>query len=638
MFGSLQIFKNLALSLQIRQWISENNALIVKIDAVERIPLLWPMKNIPPPLQSLLDKIELHLEAASALPKTIALVRSRSILIWKMLGIKYRITQHHRHSIPSYAANLSIITALALRWQQQHPIHSKESLSIEINSQLRLTALYPEFIELLLVDSAFSENFLCWLLQDYNPVEPFIQYPASQQLLVACNLSGRLQKAHPNALRIFTSCNEKYLAILVEGRYVNMLELEEHVVLKGKWVLSLKEIFDIFSEKNYKTGKLEFFSAGILNWNAHKLGYWNDEIKEYIPINLDLPEWWKQLPILETLEKGAVRQRYGFAADGKHWIAAASATRGSLTLDYENSHAFLEVAIPMHDGRYAIYDFGKVATVFPKNTLDTLIIFANSVHATIAYPDDNAYYTHRQHAQHSFPLTALQAENLMNLIKNDIFKARSKNFIYQIESENCAKWVQTTLEKVVGIDRVPNMFVMPLIETEPQSGMAAVFSVLRLFPRDLPSRILITLHIPLGAWRGKWIIEEGKKVWKALNAHPFWHTGLVYLPALLHKQRSVGSLSVVNGGQNGSLLRIHSFKAAQQNFELAKKLPMLGHAPYRALQSAMDNHSPAQHQHSLKYPAALAKAYVSTCSVPLQARGSTFLHRTHLNRTFHLVK
>lgn len=615
--------KVLANRLTLRQWIKRTKGLIQKLDAVERIPLLWPVAGPLLAQEHLLRKVQSALAEINTYPVTLTLLRARTELTWKYLALIYRLRQSSSIQPTIYQQYFQMVSDLALQWQQKHPLHSSPALHLKDLAQFKLLAHYPEFIELLLVDSAFCDYFFKWILQDHNPVEPFVQYPASQELLVQSNLSGRLQKANPSALRIFTSGQEKYLGLLIEGRYANMLELEEHVVLRGKWVISLREIFNVFSVKSHIAGNLEFFTAGITNWNANKLGYWSEEIKDHITIDVNAPEWWKQLPILESLEKNAVRQRYGFAADGKHWIVAATATRGTPTLDYDNSHAFLEVAIPLQDGRYGIYDFGKVATFIPKTTMDTLIIFADSIHATVAYPDDNAYYTHRQRAQHSFPLTRSQAACLMGHIRNDILKSRTNNFIYQIESENCAQWVQTTLEKVFGVNKVPNMFVMPLIESEPQSGMRAFFSFLKLFPRNLPSKLLIALHVPLGAWRGKWIVEEGKKVWKALNKHPFWDTGLVYLPALLHKQRRGGSLSIVNGGTDGALLRTYQLKITQEEYSHSTNSPKPGYVPYHVRQVSINHFSPFQYQLSLKLSKALTKAYVSKSVIAWLARGPT---------------
>lgn len=555
------LFAGVYVRSQIRRWIQDTLVLIAKLDEIEHVPLFWPLHHqIPKPLEDILAKVDNQLSQSVHLPTTNDLAQARLELKRRALALRYRL-DHQRDQYST--AHFNILEKMALKWFEEHPLHFSDTIPHSIYEQLKIAACYPAFVDLLFSYSKLMAEFQTWTLQDRNPTEAFIEYPAMQTLLVESNLAGRLQRAYPAGLRILTSGNQKFLAMLFEGRYVNILEMDETVTLKGEWSLTIREIFDIFRSKTYGAGDLEFFTTGVTNWNAHRLATWKAVEKEYKPINVDMPHWWNELPILQVLSKTEARQRYGFAVDGKHWVAAATATRGTATLDYDQSHAFLEVAIPMRDGRYAIFDFGKFATVFPKNMFETLLLFANSVHATIAYPDENAYYTHRQHAQHAFALSPSEAHTLMEIIRKDILSGRSKNLVYQIESENCAKWVQTTLQGVLGIQAVPNMFIMPLIEAEPKGPVYGLFKLLRMMPSDLPSRILVKLHFPLGAWRGNWIEEGGKRVWKALNNHPFWHSGLVYLPAFLHKQRTTGLLPVINGGQTGVLLRKHHISTSQ---------------------------------------------------------------------------
>lgn len=553
---------------------------IAELNTVERIPLFWPLNgHIPEMVQTRLEQAENLLRGSIELSATQSLAKIKFNLKRRTIALKYRLQNHSSKAAPDFFS-LSALEAISLRWHNDHPLHRTTKLSHAEFSELRIAASYPDFVNLLFEDSELQEEFLQWVLRDHNPVEPFIQYPFMQEKIVASNLSGRLHRASPSALRILTGENRKYLALLIEGHYVNILEGEEKVTLKGNWTLNVDEIFSIFASKTYGAGNLEIFTPGLINWNAHLLAYWDALKGEHVPIDINQPQWWVQLPLLEVLDKSQMRRRFGFAVDGKHWIAAATATRGTPTLDYDQSHAYLEVCIPLQDGRYAVYDFGKMARVFPKNFFETMLIFANSVHATVAYPDENTYYTHRQHAQHAFALLPSEGERLMQIIRRDILKSQEANFVYQIESENCAKWVQTTLQTVLGIDRVPNMFIMPLLDAEPQSPVASLFGLIKKLPSNLQPIVLTRLHFPLGAWRGTWIVEGGKKVWKALNRHPFWHTGLVYLPAFLHKQRQTGTLAIVSGGIEGVLLRKHQLILKRTLF--SHKPPMPGFVPYHA--------------------------------------------------------
>ncbi len=606
--------RNLLLRLESKRWTAQAIALCNRLDAIEKVPLFWPLNGtVPQPLEEILDKVRSHLLEPNNFPPSKKLDQLKFALRRRLLALDYRLQPKKGHPSELHLVKLE---RLAEKWYEENPLHHREMIPHSVQKQLKAASCYPAFVDLLFEDPELLKTFEIWTLRDRNPTEPFIEYPAMQSLLVDSNLAGRLQRAYPAGLKIVTGGNQKYLAMLFEGRYLNILEEDETITLKGGWSLTLREVFTIFKNKNFDPGGLEFFTGGVTNWNALKLAWWNDLEKCYMPIDVEQPKWWLELPILQVLDRSEARQRYGFAVDGKHWIAAATATRGTVSLDYDQSHAFIEVAIPMRDGRYSIFDFGKFATTFPKNMIETLLLFANSVHAAIAYPDENAYYTHRQHAQHAFVLSPSEAETLMEIIKKDILKGREKNLVYQIESENCAKWVQTTLQDVLGL-KVPNMFIMPLIDAEPQGPVYGLFSLLRMMPYDLPSRILVKMHYPLGAWRGTWIEEEGKRIWKALNNHPFWHSGLVYLPAFLHKQRTTGLLPVVNGGRSGVLLRKHqldkcaatalkieeisSSKEGKNLLEPGNKLPL--QIMQESLRNAMPLSASSLHSGPLQDPA-----------------------------------
>jgi hypothetical protein len=235
--------------------------------------------------------------------------------------------------------------------------------------------------------------------------------------------------------------------------------------------------------------------------------------------------------------------RYGSHLDGTNWNAAATASRSSPSLDFEKTHAYIELAIPMGGGQYAIYDFGKFAYEFPGSVAENLTFFCRTVPATVAYPDENIFYTHRQHAQYSFELTSKQGFDLMEEIAQDIRMSRVGNFVYQIESENCAKWSHEKIAAVVGDGRMPNLFKIHLLNTEPEGACRVLFSLIKKIPDKWQTPLLSSLHLPFGASETQQVIENGVLVEKSLRTHQFWNTGVVYLPAFLLHQKYQGQFA-----------------------------------------------------------------------------------------------
>lgn len=493
-----------------------------------------------------------------------------NLLNRNMIALQYRIEEFNGglDKIPSKPDLVKQLEDLVREWKSHQEIIYDKAVTQSDKNKIEEACQYPEFVKLLFKDEKLKISFMNWAIRDKISVAPFIEFPAMQRKIVESALNGRIGRMGGTSLKISKENQSqdiiKVLTLPIEGRPINILDEFKIITFRGNYSLSIRQIFDSFKNKYKEVGNIEFMSDGIINWNAHLLGWWDADKNDYNIINLKQNAWWLQLPIFEIINKKEAHNRYGWHLDGKLWNAAATASRESASLDFERTHAYLEIAIPMDNDHYAIYDFGKFAIKFPTSFFENLKIFCHNVHATIAYPDENVFFSHRQHANHSFPMTPEEGFHLMRIIKTDIINSMEKNFVFQIESENCAKWSQESLEKVLGSHRVPNLFKMSLLHTEPVGLVENIFGMIRKLPKTLQTRVLTALHIPFGATRGIWIVENGKKVYKSLNSHPFWETAEVYLPAFLHKQKENGAFTDAKGMPGISNNHAHAVDLALQ--------------------------------------------------------------------------
>lgn len=429
--------------------------------------------------------------------------------------------------------SLMDLHSLAIDWKKNHPAIAKPLLTAKEMSHLQKTAEYPLFVKLIKTSLQIKDKFLHWILCDGNDAGPFIEFPSTIDRLIESRLSSRLGLYPEATLRMETAPGGKVLSLPFEGRYQSILDPEARITFRGGYTLTMDEIFQVFANKETEVGSLEYFREGICNWNIHRLAYWDAHVEHYIPIDIHQKYWWEQMPVFELLNRRQMMKRYGVDLKPHEWIASAVATRGRPNLDYEETHAFLEVVIPRKDGLYAVYDFGKLATEYPENALDRIAMMTKTVHATVAYPDDSIFYAHRQRGFHPFALTNSEGLALMDLLKQDILSARQMNMVYQIQSENCAKWVHTRLVAVLGKQKVPDLFRMQLLDTHPQGPVSLLFRGIKCLPKKWQVPLLMFLHLPLGAFRRIWIEEEGVQVSKSLRTHVFFKTGQIFLPALL---------------------------------------------------------------------------------------------------------
>lgn len=527
-----------------------NKKLIQAIDKTESYPVrFYRHKKTAAPQQC--DYTFLIKQAKAILDKEDhgLLSESDSCLQRRAIALLYRLGAINGGINPeqqSDSLSFSLYCAGA-KWKENHPILTVNTLSPGDMDKLREASRYPFFANWLERHPKDAEDFFTWALRDNGNVGLYICYPHLQEMLVASHLNGRLGRYGSTHIAIecravagSSDLEERLVTLLCEGKPVNILDQKNTVTFRGPLTLTVKQIFHYFRNKDFAVGPLELLKNGVTHWNAHTWSWGDKKGGQEQGINLEDPKWWQQLPPFEVLSMQQAKERYGSHLDGNMWNAAATASRGSPNLDFDQSHAYLELAIPLNNGNYAIYPFGKFAIKFPSSLLQAFATIGHTVPATIAYPDENVFYTHRQHAHASFALTPQQGLNLLERIKKDMIKGQKSNFVYQIESENCAKWLQENLKAVLGT-RVPNLYRMPLLHTEPYGLVGSVFRGIRSLPKSWQVPVLTTLHLLLGASKKTWIYERGKKVCKSLTRHPFWRSGDVFLPAFLHKQCEEGN-------------------------------------------------------------------------------------------------
>lgn len=547
--GSLKQQIRTILNLEENRIRSNAISLSKMLDRLESIPLHLRKANQTFDYKSILESARIILTQMKAF-NTRETVKARNGLRRRFIGLRYRLEGilggiHKSH--------LSVhlwhkLVEIAEVWKKKQHIYADNALNNREIKRLKQSGVYPEFIDLLTTDDHLMNTFMKWIIRDNINPTPFIEYPASQELISKSHLSGRIGRLGGEQLKVqkigIEQWEQKLLTLPFEGKDHSILDTKSIIVFPGNLGLTVEEVFDVFKHKNKTVGELEFMADGIVSWNVHRLGRWQVHLGDWALIDISQRAWWRQMPVFEKLTKEEAVNRYNRRLDDVQWVVAACASRGSKTLDYNSSHAHIEVAIPTGENEFSIYNFGKLATYFPGSVFDSMTFFCTTTLATVAYPDENVFYTHRQHANFAFTVTPEEGFRLMDAIKEDIQKSRDRNFVYQIESDNCAKWTHETLVKALGEKRVPNLFVMPLLDSEPKGLVNHIFKFIKTLPTGAHVPVLTLLHKPLGASKGVWIHENGQKIYKSLDNHEFWKTGKVFLPAMLHKQKE---LELVHG-------------------------------------------------------------------------------------------
>lgn len=431
-------------------------------------------------------------------------------------------------------------------WKKTLPIFPEKRLDAVEKSQLRDASRYPYFAQLVLQDCELAEEFFLWALRDRIEIRPFVEYPHHQWKINRYALNGRLARLGGHDLVVQkVECGnafEKQLTLPFEGVPTSILDENKSVLFRGNYGMTIREVFEIFDYKRIEAGNLEYMADGIINWNAHHLGYWDADLNDYVRVDVEKEFWWEDLPVLDRLTLQQARERYGKHITGKEWNLALISTRVSQDLDFENSHAYTSISAPQEDGSYVVYTLGKFTFTFPETLIQALLNIGETAEATVAYPDENVFYTHRRKTHYSYAISEREAQRYFASVKKDILLSREGNLIYQIESENCAKWSYEKIISALGRHRVPEIYTMPFLDSEPHGVMEKVFEILKSLPSKWQIPVTTAIHFLLGGYKGRLIIENGKATWKSLTHHDFWGNTVIFHPSMLYKQQEEGNI------------------------------------------------------------------------------------------------
>lgn len=510
---------------------SEASLFCDQLDALEQIPILFGQNS-----KQIINYHSILQNAKEILKKN----KSNDLRIkQRIAALMYRLESINGGWNPGMTSFQTLVNLKeeAEKWIQKNPIlgpTQKERIE-KINE----AGSYHALVYLILENESLKKAFFEWVIRDGNPISIFAQYPSLQEKIVSSNLHIRIGYFGGNILKIEklgiknTPFTKKIVMLPFEGNLHNILNPDEVVTFKEGAAFKMEEIFNLFKRKSAHAVALEFMAEGIIHWNTFE---WK--------IDLDKEDWWRQLPLFETLTLQEAKKRYSDSLDGKKWGIAARATRSSLDLQLLGNHAFFEIAIPAENCRsYTIFPIGKYAKEVPFNLtpIQGISYLCDMSPATLSYVDENVFYTFREHSFHFFPVSSTDGKKLMNHIKRDYLEGVRGNLRYQIETENCAKWVQELLTEILG-EKVPNLFKMHFLQADAGGPIGYMMKLIRKLPNSCQTWILTRAHLVLGAYKGAWIEKNGIKHWISLTTVTFWENGMIYFPPHLPHQKAKGQL------------------------------------------------------------------------------------------------
>lgn len=468
----------------------------------------------------------------------------------KVAALKYRMEACNGGLDPTVQIDevlLQQVTTAALEWKKRQKLYIEYNLTERDLKKVQETCSYPKFAKLLLKDIQLREDFFKWTLRDGNGVSQFVQFPVICQRLKDAYIAPRLANFAGEALTIAKIPKENpalkiYEKVLqlpfyngTETKRISILDELREVTLNEGWSLPIKQIFDVFANKNKEPGDVEFLGInGIMNWNSRKLAPWNPQTKTFSLIDFNDKEWIERLPLSRVKSQEVINESYGVPKKNWKWLFVYRSSRDEDDLSIGGRHSFLEVVKPLKDGNFAIYPFGVYADNFPRSLFAAVSFINKTSRGSIVYPDDSINYTMRQHAIVPNEISSIEGLKLLKTIGQDLHKSQLGNVIFQPRRENCSYWVQNTSEKIESCKAI-NPYKIKITQSN-------TFAVIGKLPKRCQSICVSVIDILLGGYRGRTVNENGKKVFKSVSLMPSQEKMFMYQPGWLYEQIKSGKL------------------------------------------------------------------------------------------------
>lgn len=432
------------------------------------------------------------------------------LVLQRIIGLNYRIQKLHggmdqdeNIDQPLFQSLLNLVEV----FKRNQKLYESTVATKKDCEKMMEVSRYFTFGKFILKFPNMRDKFFKWALRDNNSVATFIEFPATSERLIKSFIDKRVGYFNPKELEIIFEDQQKVLKLpFYDGEKVNRINILDEskiIILNHDRRITIKEIFDIFAQKKIDPGSVEYFGVnGIMNWGSYEFGPYNEKTKTYDRIDFTKEKWWELLPIFEMIPRQNLEKRYQIAIQKNDWIQTIASTREAKNFDLLKRHGFYEIAIPMENDQYHLFPFGKYPAEFPTRILDQLKIVSKTVIAKMQFPDENKFYSQRQHASHSCVIDKAAGLQKMEKIKDNVILALNNNLTFHFGGPNCAFFA----DDVAGT----TCFDMPFSEMQPSNPAQEFF--LRC-PRIFQPYVATFLQW-LANTNGVTVIENGEHVYK----------------------------------------------------------------------------------------------------------------------------
>ncbi len=496
------------------------------------------------------------------------LQKTRRLLQSRLIGLHYRIGQAHgglQRLKEPYKDFYDELVVWAGEWKSKNKIFPDPSLDNSDLRQLELASRYPKFFYFLKSNPHARHRFFAWSIRDCLNVETFIQFPSLSKWIKKSLLSGRLGYWGPGLTRIreveqSDGSIEKQVMLPFEGQKISLLDRSKKINFKHDYVLSIEEIFKMFSRRNIEVGNIEFVGKkGFINFNSYEWGAWDPKDKKYHRIDLEKPDFYRQLDEHERLTAEEVTHRYQITPQSGQYFKVICASRKEVkSMELIGTHGWKELGAPNEDGTWTVYSHGRFAIPFPVTLLENLAFLAKTAQVRYSSHDENRLaYTFRQHAVSAEVISEEAAKKHFEDLRLRLKKAFENKGYFQFGYKNCAYWPEHSTRKInTALDpdcSTPEYFRMDLLNSTSKTPVGTIMGYVRGLPKGFQKVWIRMITFLLGGWRSRYLQKDGKRVSRNMMNGKFMKDFRIYYPAYLHTQILSGKIQGRLGAGNSWL-------------------------------------------------------------------------------------
>jgi hypothetical protein len=409
----------------------------------------------------------------------------------------------------------------------------KGSYSEPTRRKLERCCKYKEFIEAaksnpILVNLLFLSIFRNSAKDSVDAVDMFIQTPQITKELHRSYIDTKLKKIKNKGLKFRelidnkTGKRIKDVTLLIGGKEQSISDPSHMVKISEKTQMTVKRLFDTFKD-GLDGGFIPYEylqDTGITEFDGRCKG-------------IDITKW-RELPVVERMTPKDILEEYGTKCpkDKEHGLFVLRASRKNPGLYASDTHAWVDILLPLEDGSFNCISVGKFSTDFPVGQWETFKFIRYAHPAEMTIIDPNKFYNVREKAHFVFPPMNLERlDRCMKKIQQFRKDCDEKKEYFEGQGRNCAAFIEELTKDVF-----PD-FKLDLFNTKFSEVIAPPFTALI----HLGNFVRICLSIVLlGALKGvEFVNKDGSKKIVRLINNPDWREGILKLPgSICEKDRA----------------------------------------------------------------------------------------------------